>query len=55
MTWRSPEMSAVEKDDLYDNVIYSAMGCALSAYLAKKCNKGLRREFGAQETNRNLL
>lgn len=42
-------LSAVETDDLYDNVIHSAMESALCAYLAKKRNKALRKDFGAQE------
>lgn len=48
-------LGAVEINDLYDNVIHSAMECALSAYLANERDKGLRREFGEQETNKNFL
>lgn len=40
--------------DMYDIIIQSAMEHALSAYLTKECNKGLGREFGAQETDKNL-
>lgn len=42
-------------DDLLDNVIHSAMESALCAYLAKERNKALRREFSAQEIDKNLL
>lgn len=47
-------LNVVKTNDLYDNVIHFAMESALCAYLAKEQNKALRREFGAQETNRNL-
>lgn len=42
-------------DDLYDNVIHFAIECIMSAYLAKECDKGLKREFGAHEVDRNLM
>lgn len=48
-------LNAVEMNELYDNFIHSTMENALSAYLAKEQNKVLRREFGAQETDKNLL
>lgn len=46
---------AVETDDLYDNIIHSTMENALCVYMAKERNKALRREFEAQETDKNLL
>lgn len=48
-------LNAVKTDDLYDNIIHSAMETALYAYMAKERDKALRREFGAQETNKNHL
>lgn len=45
----------VETNELYDNAIHSAMECIWSIYLAKECNKGLRRMFKAQEWERNFL
>lgn len=48
-------LNTVETDDLYDNIIHSAIESVLCAYMAKEHNKALRREFGAQETNKNLL
>lgn len=48
-------LNTVETDDLYNNVIHSAMQSALCAYLAKKWNKAMRREFKAQKTDKNLL
>lgn len=53
--WDRQRLGAVEMDDRYDNIIHSAMECALSAYLAKERNKDLRREFRAQETDKNLF
>lgn len=53
--WDRQRLGAVEMDDPYDNIIHSAMKCALFAYLAKERNKDLRREFRAQETDKNLL
>lgn len=48
-------LNEVETDNLYDNVIHFGIESTLCAYLAKEWNKALRREFGAQETNKNLL
>lgn len=45
----------VKMDDLYNNIIHSAMESALCAYLAKKRNKALKREFGAHEMDINHL
>lgn len=42
-------------DDLNNNTIHSIMEYVLSIYLAKEHDKGLRREFGAQEGERNLM
>lgn len=48
-------LNAVETDDFYDNIIHFIMESALCAYMAKEWDKALRREFGAQETDKNLL
>lgn len=48
-------LNEVETNDLYDNAIHFAIESALCIYLAKEQNKALRKEFGVQETNRNLL
>lgn len=48
-------MNEVEIDDLYDNIIHFVMESALSAYMAKEQNKALRREFEAQEMDKNLI
>lgn len=48
-------LNAVEMDDLYDNIVHSAMESVLRAYIAKERDKALRRKFGAQEANRNFL
>lgn len=45
----------VKMDDLYNNIIHSAMESALCAYLAKKRNKALKREFGAHGMDINHL
>lgn len=48
-------LNEVETDNLYDNIIHSAMESALYPYMAKERNKTLRQEFEAQEKNKNLL
>lgn len=48
-------LGAVETNDLYDNVIHSAMKCVLSFYLAKEHHKALRRESRALEGESNFL
>lgn len=48
-------LGAIKIDKLYDNVIHSAMKSVLCTYLAKERNKALRREFGAQKIDKNLL
>lgn len=48
-------LNAVEMNELYENFIHFTMENAMSAYLAKEQNKVLRREFGAQEIDKNLL
>lgn len=48
-------LNEIEIDDLYDNIIHFRMESALCAYMAKERNKTLRREFGAQEMDKNLL
>lgn len=48
-------LNEVEIDDLYDNIIHFVMEGALCAYMAKEQNKALRREFEAQEMDKNLI
>lgn len=40
-------LGIVETDELYNNIIHSAIESAMCAYLAKEHNKALRREFCA--------
>lgn len=48
-------LGVVEIDDLYDNTIHSAIECVLLVYLAKECEKALRREFGSLEGERKFF
>lgn len=45
--WGLASINNVEIDDLYDNIIHSAIDSALCVYMAKEHNKTLRREFRA--------
>lgn len=45
----------VEMDNLFDNIMHSVMESVLCAHMAKDQNKALRREHGAQETDKGLL
>lgn len=49
------QLNTVDTDDLYNNIIHYVMEDALCAYLAKERNKALRREYGIEEINKNLL
>lgn len=42
-------LNKVETDELFDHVMHSALESALCAYMAKECNKVLRRDFGAKK------
>lgn len=48
-------LNELETDDLFDNVMYSALDSAFYAYVAKVRNKVLRHEFGTQESDRRLI
>lgn len=48
-------LNEIWTDDLFDNIMHSAMEGAIYAYMAKEYNKALRRELGVQETDTNLL
>lgn len=48
-------LSELEADELFDNIMHPTLESAFCAYIAKECNKVLRREFGTQEIDRKLL
>ena len=48
-------LNELKTDELFDNVMHSALESALCAYVAKEHHKALWLEFGTQETNRKLL
>lgn len=47
-------MNELETDELFDNVMHSALESALCTYVAQEHHKALRREFGTQEKDKRL-